>query len=146
MRLISTTILLCLGCVSFAQQPDYAALNHAIADFDKALESQDSLALRWLLHDKVSYGHSNGWIESKKEVIADLYNGKLIYKKIAATKPEINTSGNVAAARSIADIDAALDGKMMSFKLKVLQVWTWEDGHWTLFARQSVPVTKEKMN
>jgi len=131
-----------LSCASFAQQADYAALNHAIADFDKALESRDSVALRWLLSDKVSYGHSNGWIENKKEVIADLFNGKLVYKKIAATKPEVSTSGNVAAARSIADIDAALDGKMMSFKLKVLQIWTWEDGHWTLFARQSVPVAK----
>lgn len=137
-------MLLCLSCAVFAQQPDYAALNHAIADFDKALESRDSLALKWLLNDKISYGHSNGWIENKKEVIADLFNGKLVYKKIVATKPEVSTSGNVAAARSIADIDAALDGKMMSFKLKVLQVWTWDDGHWTLFARQSVPVSKEK--
>ncbi len=144
MKPVLTILLLCLGCASFAQQPDYAALNHAIADFDKALESRDSLALKWLLNDKISYGHSNGWIENKKEVVADLFNGKLVYKKIVATKPEISTSGNVAAARSIADIDAALDGKMMSFKLKVLQVWTWDDGHWTLFARQSVPVPKEK--
>lgn len=131
-----------LSCASFAQQPDYAALNHAIADFDKALETRDSLALKWLLNEKVSYGHSNGWVEDKKEVIADLYNGKLVYKKIAATKPEVTTTGSVAAARSIADIDAALDGKMMSFRLKVLQVWTWEDGHWTLFARQSAPMQK----
>jgi len=139
-----TIMLLCFGSASFAQQPDYAALNHAIADFDKALESRDSVALRWLLHEKVSYGHSNGWIENKKEVIADLFNGKLVYKKIAATKPEVTSAGNVVAARSIADIDAALDGKMMSFKLKVLQIWTLEDGHWTLFARQSVSVPKEK--
>lgn len=137
-----TILLLCLGCASFAQQPDYAALNHAIADFDKALETRDSLALKWLLSEKVSYGHSNGWVENKKEVIADLYNGKLVYKKIAATKPEVSTEGNVAAARSIADIDAVLDGKLMSFRLRVLQVWTWEDSHWTLFAGQSAPMQK----
>jgi ketosteroid isomerase-like protein len=144
MKVLIALMLVFYGSASFAQQPDYAALNHAITDFDKALESRDSLALKWLLNDKISYGHSNGWIENKKEVVADLFNGKLIYKKIVATKPEVTTSGNVAAARSIADIDAALDGKLMSFKLKVLQVWTWEDGHWTLFARQSVPVPKEK--
>jgi len=142
---IFVTILSIFCCtISFAQQPDYGALNHAVADFDKALETKDSMALKWLLNDKVSYGHSNGWIETKKEVIDDLYNGKLTYKKIAATKPETKMSGNVVSARSIADIDALMDGKLMSFKLKVLQVWTWENEHWTLFARQSVPVPKEK--
>ena len=144
MKYLLTILLLAIGCSSYAQQPDYASLNHAIADFDKALESRDSVALKWLVSDKISYGHSNGWIETKKELIEDLYNGKLIYKKIAATKPEVKTAGNVAAARSIADIDAVMDGKLMSFKLKVLQVWTWENEHWMLFARQSVSVPKEK--
>ncbi len=138
---IILSLFICSGLL--AQQPDYASLNHAIADFDKALEGKDSVALKWLLSDKVSYGHSNGWVETKREVIDDLYNGKLTYKKINATKPDTRASGNVMSARSIADIDALMDGKMMSFKLKVLQVWIWENEHWMLFARQSVPVPKE---
>ncbi len=144
MKYLLTILLLTINTAIFAQQPDYGALNHAIVDFDKALELRDSVALKWLLSDKVSYGHSNGWIETKKEVITDLYNGKLIYKKIAATTPEIKTEGTVAAARSVAEIDAVMDGKLMSFKLKVLQVWVWEGGHWALFARQSVSMPKEK--
>ncbi|MBE2289674.1 MAG: nuclear transport factor 2 family protein [Chitinophagaceae bacterium] len=142
-RLFAILFVVCCSA-AMAQQPDYGSLSHSIADFDKALESRDSVALKWLLHEKTSYGHSNGWVETKREVIEDLYNGKLVYKKIAATKPDVKTSGTVASARSIADIDAVLDGKFMSFKLKVLQVWLWENDHWTLFARQSVPVAKEK--
>ncbi len=144
MRILFTILFVICCSAAMAQQPDYGSLSHAIADFDKALESRDSVALKWLLHEKTSYGHSNGWVETKREVIEDLYNGKLVYKKIAATKPDVKTSGTVASARSIADIDAVLDGKFMSFKLKVLQVWLWENDHWTLFARQSVPVAKEK--
>lgn len=144
MRILLTILFVVCCSAAMAQQPDYGSLSHSIADFDKALESRDSVALKWLLNEKTSYGHSNGWVETKREVIEDLYNGKLVYKKIAATKPEVKTSGTVASARSIADIDAVLDGKLMSFKLKVLQVWLWENDHWTLFARQSVPVAKEK--
>ncbi len=143
MKYLLTILLITISSAVFAQTPDYGSLNHAIADFDKALETKDSVALKWLLSDKVSYGHSNGWIETKKEVIQDLYNGKLTYKKISATAPTTTTEGNVAAARSVADIDALMDGKLMSFKLKVLQVWIWENEHWTLFARQSVPMPKE---
>jgi hypothetical protein len=34
------------------------------------------------LHNDVSYGHSNGWVETKTNIIKNLYNGKLAYKKI----------------------------------------------------------------
>jgi hypothetical protein len=144
MRLLLFIILSLCGPAVWAQQPDYGSLSHAVSDFDKALETRDSVALKWLLNEKLQYGHSNGWIETKKELIEDLYNGKLIYKKIEATKPEITSSGNTVATRSIANIDAVMDGKFMSFRLKVLQVWVWEEGHWVLFARQSVSVGKEK--
>jgi hypothetical protein len=143
MKFLITLSLCFLYATGFAQQPDYAGLPHAVADFDKALETRDTVALKWLLNDKVNYGHSNGWIENKKELIADLYNGMLVYKKITATKPELTVSGNVVAARSIADIDAFMEGRLLSFKLKVLQVWIWENEHWTLFARQSVSVPND---
>jgi hypothetical protein len=100
--------------------------------------SRDSVVLNYILSDKLSYGHSNGWVETKKDVIADLFNGKLIYKDIRTANPEFISDGGVASVRSVADIDVIMDGKPMVFKLKVLQVWKWENNHWVLFARQSV--------
>lgn len=144
MRLLLFIILSLCSTAVWAQQPDYGSLSHAIADCDKALETRDTVALKWLLSEKLKYGHSNGWIETKKELIENLYNGKLLYKKIEATKPEITTTATTAATRSIANIVAVMDGKQMSFRLKVLQVWVWEESHWVLFARQSVSVGKEK--
>lgn len=142
LQILILLLSLAVGC--FAQQPDYAGINHAIQDFDKALESKDSVALNWLLSDKLIYGHSNGWTETKREVIEDLYNGKLTYKKVLTGGIVTKTNGNVAAVRSEADIDAVMGGKLLSFKLKVLQTWIWENEHWVLFARQSVSVPKEK--
>lgn len=133
-----------LGSLSFAQTADTKSLLSAVADFDNALINADSTALKQLLSDKVSYGHSNGWVETKKEVIADLYNGKLDYKKISASDIEVKTEGSTAWTRMVADIDVLMDGRELNFKLKVLQVWVWKNKRWQLFARQSLPMPKEK--
>lgn len=144
MRFIVSILLIAVFSVARAQQPDKGALYHAIEDFDKALETRDSLALKHLLSNDVSYGHSNGWVETKAELIRNLYNGTLNYTKIKASKPEVKISGNSAWMRNVADIDAVMGGNAMSFKLKVLQVWNWENEHWVLFARQSVSIGKDK--
>ena len=123
---------------AFAEQPDHKSLGHAIKDFDRALISKDSVSLKWILEDQVTYGHSNGWIEKKNEVIADLFNGKLTYKSIEPSAQEVVIEGKAASVRYNVDIDVLMDGKAMQFKLKVLQMWLWENEHWVLLARQSV--------
>jgi hypothetical protein len=132
------TILLFISTGTFAQ--DMAALDGASDRFDKALLNKDSVALKQLVSDKIAYGHSNGWIESKRELIDDLYNGIITYKKIskADNDTKVTFEGNTASIRSNVDIDAVMEGKLLSFKLKVLQVWVWKNKHWELFARQSV--------
>lgn len=140
MRNILTILFLFTSLSLFAQKQEAKALDKAIADFDKALISRDSVALKTLLSNDIYYGHSNGWIETKKELIEDLYNGKLIYKTIVPKIEHMQIEGNSAAVRSYAEIDCVMDGTPMSFKLKVLQMWVWKNGHWELFARQSVKI------
>lgn len=115
-------------------------LDQAISNFDKALIGRDSVALNELLYNGIAYGHSNGWVETKKELIADLYNGKLIYKTIKPVIEQKTIEGTSVAVRSYAEIDCVMDGKPMSFKLKVLQVWVNKNSKWQLFARQSVKI------
>ena len=132
-------ILFCFASFSLlAEQPDHKSLGHAIKDLDHALIGKDSVTLKWILEEQVTYGHSNGWIETKKDVIADLFNGKLTYKDIKPTGQEVVIEGKAASVRFNADIDVLMDGKPMQFKLKVLQMWIWENEHWVLLARQSV--------
>ncbi len=123
---------------ALAQKVDVPALMKAGSEFDKALLIKDSTVLKKLLHEQVTYGHSNGWVQTKKEVIGDLYNGKITYKKIASGELEVKIEGTVAAVRGTTDVDVEMAGKLISLKLKVLQVWTWRKGNWELFARQSV--------
>ncbi len=140
MRYLVTILFLFVSVTLFAQMPDSKALDNAIADFDKALINTDSVALKRLLSNDLLYGHSNGWVETKKELITDLFNGKLMYVTISPKIENKTIEGNSAAVRSYAEIDCVMDGKPMSFKLKVLQVWVWKNKKWELFARQSVKV------
>ncbi|MCW3121371.1 MAG: hypothetical protein JWQ38_863 [Flavipsychrobacter sp.] len=138
MKALVTILFLFVSGSLFAQKADTKGLDKAIGDFDKALIARDSVALKRLLSDNILYGHSNGWIETKKELIADLYNGKLTYTSITPKIDSKTTEGNTVAVRSYAEIDCVMDGKPLSFKLKVLQVWAKKNGNWELFARQSV--------
>jgi hypothetical protein len=138
MRYAVTILLILVGFNVFAQKAGMKGLETAIAAFDKALLNRDSTELKHLLSDKLSYGHSNGWLQTRQNVIEDLYNGKIIYKQITPTTPEIVVDGNIASARMIADVDVVMDGKQLQFKLKVLQVWNRKNDHWEMFARQSV--------
>ena len=71
MRYLLVLLLLVPVNDLFAQMPN---IDRAIAAFDKALVNKDSTELIELLSDDVTYGHSNGWVQTKKEVIGDLYN------------------------------------------------------------------------
>ena len=51
---------------------------------------------------------------------------------------QVIINGNMAHARFVADITAALNGKEGNFHLKVLEVWVKKGKRWLLFARQAV--------
>ena len=133
-------ILLFISIGAFAQNRDEKTLERSVEELDKALISKDTVVLKRLFSDDLSYGHSNGWIENKQEIIEDLYNGKLTYKQISKQSQKVNVSGDAGAVRLVADFDVEMNGKPIQLKLSVLQVWIWKNKHWVLFARQSTKI------
>lgn len=115
-------------------------IDTAVLALDKALLSGDTVSLKILLDDDITYGHSNGWLESKHDVIADLYNGKLVYRQIKASEQKTERNGIVAVVRMKADVDVAVNGTPVQLKLSILQVWKIQHRHWQLIARQSVKI------
>jgi|SRR5690606_3698151 hypothetical protein len=123
---------------SKAATTDTTGLGKCIYDLDLALLQKDTVALHRLLHTDVMYGHSNGWIEKKAEVINNLYNGTLHYESIKpTTTPIVVVEHNVAAVRQTADIIVSLNDKKITLTLHVLQVWIKTHDSWQLFSRQS---------
>lgn len=102
---------------------------------------KDTVLLKLLLHEDISYGHSNSWLQSKKEVIGDFTNGKIEYtliEQIAAEQYTIHA--NAVAVNSITKVAGKVNGNAFNMSLQVLQVWKRIKKQWVLIARQSVKV------
>jgi len=115
-------------------------LQAAQAKLETALVKKDTVTLKQLLHPDLSYGHSNGWVENKKEVIQDLTSGKLDYRSIRNDNVRWTISGHVATMRSATDLQYVLEGKEGSLKLHVVQVWVKSGRGWQLLVRQSTKI------
>lgn len=138
MRTIITIILLLFVYSTVQAQPGTADIRKAVADLNNALLQRDSVMLKKLLYDGLTYGHSNGWIETKREVIDDLYNGKLVYHQIQQQDPVVLIAGKTASVRSDNTTSVTVSGKEMKLELHVLQVWIKTKKGWQLMSRQSV--------
>ena len=119
-------------------QADSVSLKDALSKLDRALLNKDEKSLKQLLHNNVSYGHSNGWVQTKNDIVSDLKSGKLIYNKIENSSVTIVAQNkNWATIRTNTDAEGEVDHKAFQLKLHVLQVWMKTKQGWQLLARQS---------
>jgi len=131
------TILLLFVFSGVFGQDDVKAI---AVKLEHALVAKDTVLIKRLLHKDVTYGHSNGWIETKEDVIKDLYSGKLEYRSIESSGWQLVQSKSWANIRSTSKVQYLLDGKPGELHLHVLQVWYKTKGGWKLIARQSTKI------
>lgn len=141
MRNLLVILLLFVSFGAGAQKRDSAGLARVMFDLNKSLITKDTAALSKQLRDDVRYYHSNGWLQVKKDVIEDLYNGKLTYKEISAKIESVHLNGDIGQIRTVLDVDVSLNGKPIQLKLKVVQVWVWKENRWELYSRHSEKIT-----
>lgn len=140
MRTLLIILLLFVYSASFARKPDTTDLVKIVRELNDALINKDSVKLKRSLHDKVQYGHSNGWIETRQEVIDNLFNGKLVYNKLTLNDVTIIEENTTACVRSKTEIDVSLNGNVLQMSLHVLQVWIRNNNTWVLLNRQSTKI------
>ncbi len=132
------TIFFVLVQLAALAQTDEVKLTSTLKEFHQALVNKNTASINQQTDKALSYGHSNGWVETKKELIEHLENGYLVYNSIREDSIKVEVNGNVAHARFIADINATMSGKEFMFQLRVLEVWVKKGKRWVLFARQAV--------
>ena len=137
MRLSLLFILLFTSLLTFAQV-DSSELKKAMVELDRALVEKNEKVLDRLLHKEVSFGHSNGWVQSRSEVFDDFRTGKLVYLAIEKINGRVVTiNKKMATARLNINVEGAVSGKSFKMSLHVLQVWLKNKKGWVLLARQS---------
>lgn len=122
---------------SFAQV-DSVGLKNAMQQLDNALLQKDEGVLKSVLHKEVSYGHSNGWIQSKDDILNDFKSGKLTYNKIENNSSAIvRTSKKYATVKTNTNAEGTVNGTTFKLILHVMQFWIKTKKGWQLIARQS---------
>lgn len=137
MRFIITAIL--LGAFVFCNaQTDEQKLVKTAKEFHQALVKKNTASINQQTDKALSYGHSNGWVETKTDVIKDLETGVISYQDFKEDSITVAMNGNMANMRFIASIAATMKGATNTYNLKVLEVWVKKSNRWVLFARQAI--------
>ena len=131
------TFLLLFVCFKSYCQTDTIQLKWAVVTLDKALMEKDSTVLLRLLHPQLTFGHSNGWVETKGDIIKDISSGYLQYEKLETTNVSIVTGNDWASVRMNVVAKGVVNEKPFDLQLYVLQVWKRMKNGWQLIARQS---------
>jgi|SRR5687768_799357 len=129
-------ILFVVNC-SFAQV-DSVGLKDAMQKLDKALSQKDENVLRSVLHKDLSFGHSNGWIQSRNDIMNDFKSGKLVYNKFENNSSAIvSISKKYATVKTNSSAEGVVNGTAFKLTLHVMQFWIKTKKGWQLIARQS---------
>src|SRR5437868_528149 len=97
MKLICLLLIFFLPAICIAQQnssPQQMEVLMKMASLRSALLNKDSLTLYNLLSDDVTYGHSNGLIQTRAELIRSVMSGDQTYKIIEPANINIRVYDN----------------------------------------------------
>lgn len=134
------TILFLFTVIGSNAQTDEEKLIVTLKAFHQALVNKNTVSINQQTDKMVSYGHSNGWVQSKKDLIKDFERGFIRYQSFKEDSIDVLINENMANVRFVADITATVGGTTVvnNYHLKVLEVWVKKGKRWVLFARQAV--------
>lgn len=98
-------------------------------------KSLDSLA--GILDERLMYVHSNGWTQTKKEIIDDLKSGKLNYVSIDVKSNKVRVYNNTAIVNGAGSFQVTMDGKPLTIELSYTEVYVKEKSRWLLASRHA---------
>jgi hypothetical protein len=133
MRSLLLILFIMMAQVVLAQLP----IAEETKQLEKAMLEKDTVTLHQLLHPDLIYGHSNGWVETKTELLQNLASGKMHYSSIFSEEPEFKRTGDVISVRTKSRIAFVVNEKAGELDLFVVQVWKKEIDGWKLLVRQS---------
>lgn len=121
-----------------AQPADQKAVADAVDVLAKAMIDVDRPRLEALTADQLSYGHSAGRIETKKEFIDNLVSRASAFRRIDMSDQTISLVDNEAIVRHLFTGETINPtGQVTPVKIGVLQVWQKQGRDWKLLARQA---------
>ena len=121
---------------SITRVPVASAVAQSVDTLRKGLLEADRAKLEQVAAAQISYGHSDGRVETKEQFIHGVMTRKQTVKSLEFPELKMAVVGNAAVVRHIYLSQSELDGKATTTRIGALQVWQKQDGGWKLLARQ----------
>lgn len=122
------------------------AILRQIEVLDNSLLEKNIKVLTTILHQDLTLGHSNGWVETKETLLQSLPGSKVVYKEFrpfGATEIKLGDDDIATVRRNLTAV-GEYKTEVFDVDLKLLEIWICKDGIWQLLARQSVEVDFEE--
>jgi ketosteroid isomerase-like protein len=129
-------LLLSASASGQASAADEAAVKQGIETLRQGTFSADKAKLEQVMVAQVSWGHSDGRVENREQLINGTTNRKQTVKSLTFPDLTVAVVGNAAIARHIYLSESELDGKQSTTRIGAIQLWQKQDGAWKLIARQ----------
>jgi ketosteroid isomerase-like protein len=138
MKNLLVILALCFSATAMAQSKAEKKVAETVERLRIAMVDGNEAELNAIAADSLTYGHSGGHIEGKKEFVDKIVSGKSDFITIELKEQTIMISGNVAVVRHILNAQTNDNGKPGEAHLKVLLVFQKQHKEWKLLARQAV--------
>ena len=122
-----------------ARADSFNQVELAIENFRRGMVNRDIAVIEKYSSPNLSFGHSNGAIQTQKEFMAAVESGAEIFKRVDITNRSLKVNGNIAVERHHFSADIIINHKTQSFELEILEIWERTD-RWRLIARQAFKV------
>ena len=133
-------LFLLLSLPFFSQTKKDKIAHHIIAlhqkKFDFMISKQfDSLSL--ILDADLKYIHSNGWVESKEDLLANLKSDKLVYEKVTVSETKVTLTNHVAIVSGKGLFSVILENQKIEIPLMYSEIYVKKKGKWLLLHRHA---------
>ena len=131
-------IFLLVGWHAFSQTAEAEKVNQLHKKKFEWLINRKYDSLNWLLDDEVKYIHSNGWVQTKSEIIDDLKSGKLNYTSVIVEESTVSyfNQSAVVTGKGIF-IGLMADKSEFTIHLLYTEVYVRLKKQWKLVSRQA---------
>ena len=103
----------------------------------KWIVGKNNDSLNYVLDDRLSFIHSNGWVQTKKELMDDLASGKLNYVSIDVLSASARLYPKSAVVTGRGKFVATLNGNTNTYELAYTETYVLQKREWKLVSRHA---------
>ena len=127
-----------------AQSKDEALVAASVEKLRLAMISGNKADLESVVSSDLTYGHSNGKIQTKDVFVNEISTKKSNFLTIDLSEQTVTVTGDVAIVRHLLIASTNDNGKPANPHLGIVLVWKKTKGEWKLIARRAFHVPVEK--